>query len=391
MKRHIYYTVAVATLALFLAGCSTADRSEPNRPAAVSLFGPFAGYVWHGPVRQVSAVIVVPRIRDQSPPGTAGTWIGAEAPAPGSTALSSPFFQVGVNEMRIQGSFARKYGRIADGDYYYAFWSSAKLGFHPRSLFQVTPGDPVRLSMTLVEGRWRIVAKDEKSGKARSFTVPAGGGTYFNQAIWQQEDVSGSSYAQLPYPDLSDPKFTNLEVNAAKPRARALHVSWMSADVRTFGPSPARADSFVVQPVRLSAASLHYQQTIRAEDDPAIAFDHDLEIWTRETHPRTIRTVSAGFARLLQHQVADFRSYGWPRNIRKLTTQLAVAIQSEQQSVLRLGGSPYLGLRPAMAAYRRSAVRVNVVDLRIKSLLGLPVTNFSAGSLLKYVRTHTAR
>jgi hypothetical protein len=391
MKRHTYQTVAVAILALFLAGCGTADQPEPNRPAAVSLFGPFAGYVWHGPVRQVSAVIVVPRIGNQSLPGTEGIWLRAAPPAPASTALSAPFFQVGVNEMRIQGTFARKYGRVADGDYYYAFWSSAKLGFHPRSLFPVTLGDPVRLSMTLGEGRWRIVAKDERSGTARSFTVSAGGGTYFNQAIWQQEDVSGSSYAQLPYPDLSDPKFTNLEVNGAKPRARALHVSWMSADVRTFGPTPVRANSFLVQQVRLSAASLHYQRTIRAEDDPAIAFDHDLEIWTRETKPRTIRTVSAGFARLLQHQVADFRSYGWPKNIRKLTRRLAVAIHSEQQSVLRLGGSPYSGLRPATAAYRRSAVQVNVVDLRIKSLLGLPVTNFSAGSLLKYLRTHTAR
>jgi hypothetical protein len=391
MKRHTYPIVAAAILALLLASCGTADQPEPNRPAAVSLFGPFAGYVWHGPVRQVSAVIVVPRLRDHSPPGTAGTWIGAEAPAPESTALSSPFFQVGVNEMRITGSSSQTYGKVPDGDYYYAFWSSAKLGFHPHSLFQVTPGDPVRVSMTLSDGRWRIVAKDERSGRARRFAVPTGGGTYFNQAIWQQEDVSGSSYVQLPYPDLSDPKFTNLEVNAAVPHVRALYVSWMSADVRTFGPTPVRANSFVVQPVRLSAASLHYQQTIRAEDDPAIAFDHDLEIWTRETKPRTIRTVSARFARLLQRQVADFRSYGWPRNIHKLTRRLAVAIQREQESVLRLGGSPYSGLRPATAAYRRSAVQVNVVDLRIKSMLGLPVTNFSAGSLLKYVRAHTAR
>jgi hypothetical protein len=391
MKRHTYQTVAAAILALLLVGCGTAELPEPNRPAAVSLFGPFAGYVWRGPVRQVSAVIVVPRIEDLSPSGTAGTWIGAEAPAPGSTALSAPFFQVGVNEMRVTSSSTRTYGKIPDGDYYYAFWSSAKLGFHPRSLFQVKSGDPVRVSMTLGDGRWRIVAKDETSDTTRSFTVPAGGATYFNQAIWQQEDVSGSSYVQLPYPDLSDPKFTNLEVNSAEPRARALHMSWMSADVRTFGPTPVRANSFLVQPVRLSAASLHYQQTIRAEDDPAIAFDHDLDIWTKETKPRTIRIVSAGFARLLQSQVADFRSYGWPRKIRKLTSRLAVAIKREQQSVLRLGGSPYSGLRPATAAYRRSAVQVNVVDLRIKSLLGLPVTNFSAGSLVKYVRAHTER
>src|ERR1700722_9297559 len=110
MKRHLRRILAVAILAVFLAGCSSSDQSEPNRPAAVSLFGPFAGYVWHGRVRQVSAVMVVPRITDQSPPGTAGTWIGAEAPAVGSTLLSSPFFQVGVNEMRVKGSFSQKYG-----------------------------------------------------------------------------------------------------------------------------------------------------------------------------------------------------------------------------------------------------------------------------------------
>jgi hypothetical protein len=227
MKRHIGRILAAATLAVFLAGCSSADQSEPNRPAAVSLFGPFAGYVWQGRVRQVSAVIVVPRIGDHSPPGTAGTWIGAEAPPAGSSSLSAPFFQVGVNEMRISGSLTRNYGNLPDGDYYYAFWSSAKLNFHPHSLFQVKPGDPVRLSMTLGAGRWRIVAEDERSGAARSFTVPAGRGTtYFNQAIWQQEDVSSSAYTQLPYPDLSDPKFSKLEINAAKPRRGSLQVSW---------------------------------------------------------------------------------------------------------------------------------------------------------------------
>src|SRR5579864_1176198 len=54
-------------------------------------FGRFAGYAWRGRVASVQASWTVPRIRRVSPPGHAGTWIGAQAPG-----ALGPFVQIGT-------------------------------------------------------------------------------------------------------------------------------------------------------------------------------------------------------------------------------------------------------------------------------------------------------
>lgn len=175
----------------------------PDAVAAKSLFGPFAGYYWTGHVRSVSAVVVVPRVAAASPVGSAGTWIGATGRIDPET-LNAPFFQVGVNEQRTSAPH-RKH-RIS----YYAFWSSTALGFHPRRLFFVKPGDALRLSMTLANGRWRILATDETASV--SATVTRRSGASYTSASWMQEDVaSNDAGAQAPYPQIDPPRFAHVQ------------------------------------------------------------------------------------------------------------------------------------------------------------------------------------
>ena len=165
----------------------------------------------------------------------------------------------------------------------------------------------------------------------------------------------------------------------------------MSADVRTLGPTPVRANSFRIKPEHLSAASLRYQQIISTEDDPAIAFENDLQIWTVRTKQRAIRTAAHEFAAVLNRQAAKSASYRWPADARGLVTKLVLAILKQRQTVLRLGATSFPDLRLSEPAFIRASYAADMVDLQIKSRLGLPVTNPSAGSTAEYVRKHTIR
>src|SRR5579863_4802655 len=128
--------VAAMALALLSAGCGS------QQTPAISLFGPFAGYTWHGDVRQISALMVVPELKACHGHRVAGTWIGAQGQVNPETQVAR-FFQVGVNEECV----------TPDADYY-AFWSSDAEQFHPQWLLPVTPGDTVELSMRRTAGRW---------------------------------------------------------------------------------------------------------------------------------------------------------------------------------------------------------------------------------------------
>src|SRR5581483_11142760 len=78
-------------------GAAAASEREPHAPGIHSSFpyGPFAGYLWLGPVYSVRAQWNVPRVLPGSPISRAATWIGAQGDgSPG------PFIQVGVTEER---------------------------------------------------------------------------------------------------------------------------------------------------------------------------------------------------------------------------------------------------------------------------------------------------
>ena len=112
---------------------TTGTRTSAADTAAGALhpdLGPFAGYTWNGDVNSAHADWTVPRLLPSSVRGEAANWIGAEAPGP---RRGAPFVQVGVNEGDTDGAGAA---------FYYAFYSTTKLHFHPVHLFDTAKSPP---------------------------------------------------------------------------------------------------------------------------------------------------------------------------------------------------------------------------------------------------------
>jgi hypothetical protein len=376
--------LVIMAAAALLAGYGAAGRKdqEPGVSATQSLFGPFAGYTWNGPVQQVGATVVVPGVVNGSPQGYAGTWIGAEGDVNPKT-LSAPFFQVGVNELRTgQDATSARAG-------YFAFWSSTGLGFHPRLLFWVNPGDSVELSMTLAEDRWRISAKDDQTGSASTFNTGSVGGSTFDQAAWLQEDVSNSRAQQLSYPNLGAAVFSGLKVDDANPRARNLLASWMSAGTRTFGPTPPGADAFAVQPVSPSAAGLRYQRIALAVDLSALPFEDGMGSWSAHTKPSTIRAVSGRFARVQAQSIREFTSYRWPKDVRGLIGQMVAESRRSDTAALKLADSSPVSLAKASSVLARTGIAISELGDEIRARLHVPHGGLSGPAMAKYIRAHS--
>jgi Peptidase A4 family len=386
LRYGVLCTTLIAVVALLLGGCGSAGPNAAHAPEACgqvsgrAMFGPFAGYDWDGSVHQISAAVVVPRIVGDAT-GQAGTWIGA-AGATNAKTLVGPFFQIGVNEIR-----ARRRRRAA-ADSYYAFWSSTALGFHPRFLFSVRPGDVVRLSMNLVKHQWRMSVSDERSGSQRTFSVHAGRGTLFNTASWNQEDLSDSDSEQLPYPDVAAARFLALKVNSASPRPSSLQESWMSADVRTFGPTRLHADAFKVQHVYPSAAGLRYQQLLFSQNTATMALDYRALFWSQHTKPDAIRKGYEAYARVLERLNAGLRCYHWPTAVRALVARFIYENALNRQDLLGLAAEPAAHLLQetldSQAGYEVPEAAGHALALKIRARLHIPPTNLSTPRIAAY-------
>lgn len=372
--------IILVVSAIVVAGCGANAAPKPAASIARSLFGPFAGYNWSGPVKQVTALVVVPRILSSSPSGFAGTWIGATGAVDGKT-LSAPFFQIGVNELR------RSRGGQERSEYY-AFWSSTAVGFHPRAIFRVHPGDAVRLTMTLAGGRWIMIASDQANGRSRTVAAPSGGKA-FVLASWLQEDVAeNNTGAQESYPVLGGVRFSEVAVNSSVPLARSMHATWMSTNRGTFGPTPVASRSFEVKAVHPSAAAVHYKEIAYDIDYAQVAYVHDLVSWTDHTRPREINAASTRFAHALQVNAKRFRDYKWPDEVQPLIGPFVAAMEKDRSRVLALATASPSELTRGRALYVRSDVQVAEKALRIKSRLHIPDSEFSGPAVVNYVRTH---
>ncbi len=366
---------------LLLAGCGSAGNPTVDG-AGQSLFGPFAGYVWTGQVQQLSAVVVVPGVIAESQEGTAGTWIGAQGPTD-PRSLSSPFFQVGVNEVRLQASHGVP-GQVG----YYGFWSSTGRGFHPVFLFQVYPGDRVKLVMTLTRGHWQISADDETQRETKTLSVSSPSGATYDQAIWQQEDVSDDAGGQLPYPEVSTPTFSRMKVDSSVPRASELTTTWMSTKIGVFGPSRLRSDQFVVREVHPSAAALRYQEIANAEYLPSFTFSDDAALWSAHTPQETIKRACLEFAQVLQQAVVSYQAYRWPADVKAQVRKLGAAIAATRVVVLKLSRTPTSRLRRAALAFQGPTLETERLADQIRQRLKVPRLDPSGLLLSQYVHSH---
>jgi hypothetical protein len=291
-----------------LAGCSL-SANEVSGPQ----FGPFAGYLWHGDVRQVSAVVVVPKLDGASGGGVAGSWIGAEGPVAGRS-QAGPFFQVGVNEdwNGIQATTSN----------YYVFWSSAAMKFHPQWLFDVEPGDSVQVSMRVVGERLQIYARDSNGGRHRTLYVKLAGDDELNEAAWHQEDVTDArTGAPFAYPQLSPVHFSALRVDGQRPPPTELAAVWMTAQHAFYGPT-LRDDAFTIGPIHPSAAALEYERIAVPDDMEAYLFSAQLASWSTATPPRTITSACLRYLRVVRTNISRLRAYQWSPTVERAINRL---------------------------------------------------------------------
>jgi hypothetical protein len=306
-QRLIVAASLLALTAICLAGCSLSakDVSGPQ-------FGPFAGYLWRGDVRQVSAVVVVPKLDGASGGGVAGSWIGAQGPVAGRS-QSGPFFQVGVNEDWN--------GIQATSSNYYVFWSSAAMKFHPQWLFDVEPGDSVEVSMRVVGERLRIHARDSNGGSQRTLYVKLADDE-LNEAAWHQENVTDSrTGAPFAYPQLSPVHFSGLRVDGQRPPASELTAVWMTTQNAFYGPT-LRNDAFTVGPIHPSAAALEYERIAVPEDLEAYLFSAQLASWSAATPRPTITAACLRYLRVIRSNIQRLRAYHWSPTVQPAIDRL---------------------------------------------------------------------
>ena len=319
------FAALVATIAVTLAGCGashsagrhSAGRYSPapahagKRAADTAPAGPhpdlgqFAGYDWHGDARSVHAVWTVPRLRPGSVTGEAATWIGVEAP--GSTG-HAPFVQVGVNEGNTAGP---------GPPFYYAFYSTTKLHFHPAHLFDVLPGDEISATLRRSGARWQIVILDRTSSRYRRLSAVQGAGRMFNEAQYTQEDVTNARTRQpLPYPSLSPVRFAEVSVDGQPPRAARLDASWLTEADGYLAPGPLRDGAFSLSHRTIGIADDRYLQAAAAQESVTYGAMTSLLRWASGGATGPALVAARRFTGVLRKTIAALGSARWPANAR---------------------------------------------------------------------------
>jgi len=271
---------------------TTAAAPHPN-------LGPFAGYIWNGDVDSARADWAVPGLLPGSPRGAAATWIGAEASGPTGVA---PFVQVGINEGNTDGT-----------PFYYAFYSSTRLRFHPVELFDVTPGDQVSAALSRRGARWQIEFVDLTVGRQRRVSVVEGVGRRFNEAQYSQEDVTDArTHRPFPYPSLSPLRFTAVAVNGMVPQPSRLTANWLTEPEGYLAPGPLQRDGFALAQTQMTGAGLRYLRAIAAQDNAAVTAIVQLLGWAQVGPTHAAGAAARRLATDLRTTVSMLGDERWP-------------------------------------------------------------------------------
>jgi hypothetical protein len=341
----------IVGIAVTLAGCGSSPGPQPHDAdaatgAAAALhpdLGPFAGYVWSGDVDSAHAGWTVPRVLPGAVPGEAATWIGAEAPGP---SRGAPFVQVGVNEGNTDGG---------SSPFYYAFYSTTTLHFHPVHLFDVSPGDHVSATLRRRGARWQIAFVDRTAGHQRQLAVAEGAGRRFNEAQYTQEDVTDVRTGRpFPYPNLSPVRFSAVTANGVAPRPAELDESWLTEANGYLVPAPLHGGAFTLAHTQMTRAGYRYLRAIAAQDDTTATAIPQLLRWAqREPAPRAA-VAARHFAGVLRATVGALGNARWPPGARANVA----ALRSHARALIAL-----LSRIPHVAAAARTAWAVRLERL----------------------------
>jgi hypothetical protein len=356
LRRTLNLAALLAVLIATLGGCgSSAKRGTSSvRPGDASFdFGHFAGYLWRGRLTALSASWLVPRVLGGN--GVAGTWIGAQAPD------NRGFIQIGTNEERHSGAGVPNY---------FAFWTNKAHHYRAIGLFEVHAGDRISASLKLLRARWHLEIIDASSDIARSFEKSEEGKASFNEAQWQQEDVTDEKTKKVfAYPQLSPIGFRKLAVDSRAPSYADVRSSWMSVGAVNLAPSPLHDDAFTIDPAKLSAAGRQYLRIAKVEDDGTKALEAQFLSLTKRTPRAKIVGAIERFRSVLIRNAEELAGARWPKQIEPLAQGLARATRSAAASIsvaLRRRGSP---------AQIRAILRHNgigIAGLRMRRALHVP-------------------
>jgi hypothetical protein len=345
----------VVGIAVTLAGCGgsrvlnprDADRAAMSATGAAGTLhpdlGPFAGYVWTGDVDSAHADWTVPRFLPGSVRGEAATWIGAEAPG-GSQA--APFVQVGINE----GNTGER-----GQPFYYAFYSTTKLHFHPVQLFDVDAGDQVSATLRQLGGRWQIEFTDRTVGRQRQLSVVEGAGQRFNEAQYSQEDVTDARTSRpFPYPSLSPVRFTGIVANGVAPPSGQLTSTWLTEANGYLAPGPLRGGAFTLAHTQMTIAGYRYLRALAAQDGATATALPPLLRWAQGEPARRAAAAAHHFSTVLRVTVAALRDERWSPSARANVT----ALRSNARALIAL-----LSKIPRVTAAGRTAWAVRFQQL----------------------------
>jgi Peptidase A4 family len=369
----IRVVAVVAGIAMALAGCggsAGSSRHEQRRAttsatgAAAALhpdLGPFAGYVWRGDVASAHADWTVPRVLPGSVVGEAATWVGAEAPGPQRAA---PFVQIGVNEGNTDGG---------SPPFYYAFYSTTTLHFHPVHLFDVSPGDQVSATLHQHGGQWQIAFVDRTLGRQRQLAVTEGAGTRFNEAQFTQEDVTDARTSRpFPYPALSPVRFTAVAANGVAPRPAQLTSNWLTEAGGYLAPGPLRDDAFMLSHTRMTTAGYRYLRAIAAQDGAtATAFPQLLRWAQGEPAPRAV-PAARHFSSVLRVTVGALGDERWPQGARAKVAALRVHARALIALLSRIPSVTAVGRAAWAVRFGRLAELVGADGQAARRALRLP-------------------
>jgi hypothetical protein len=350
------FVLLFVSLTVMLSGCgsSAAKRATSTAKPESSLnFGHFAGYVWRGRTTALSASWSVPRVLGGS--GVAGTWIGAQAPA------NRGFIQIGTNEERHSGAGVPNY---------FAFWTNKAHHYRAIGLFEVHAGDRISASLKLLRARWHLEIVDASSGIARSFEKSEEGKASFNEAQWQQEDVTDEKTKKVfAYPQLSPVGFRKLAVDLRVPSYADVRSAWMSVGAVNFAPTPLHDDAFTIAPAKLSAGGRQYLRIAKVEDDATSALETQFLSLTKRTPRAKILGSIERFRGVLERNAEEVAKARWPKQIEPLAQELTQAARSTAASI-----SVALERRSSPAQIRAMLSRnsTGVAGLRIRRARHVP-------------------
>jgi hypothetical protein len=302
-RHHGSHTAAAATGAAGAAAAAAVRGSGPHPQ-----LGPFAGYDWNGTVRSARADWTVPQVTAATPAGQAAAWVGAEAP--GRTG-HAPFVQVGVHEGNSGGPAG------TPSVFYYAFYSTTKLGFRPKLLFEVQPGDVVSATLRRAGSRWRVELQDLTTGRRRAVTTVEGAGRVFNEAQFNQEDVTDSRTDRpYPYPSLTTLRFSGVSVNGGPPAAARLNSSWLTEADGYLAPGPLRRGAFALRHASMTKAGYRYLRQIAAQDAATTGGMTSLVRWASAGGSGSAFAEAGRLAAVLHGTATKLGATRWPRPAR---------------------------------------------------------------------------